>query len=159
MLTRSALFATVLVLAAACMGGVPGPGQTLAPGQTQQPGGQIPAGTDTCTLVTAAEMQAIWGVAMSSIKDDSGACTWTAVTGLPSVTTRFDPTDLPTAKAILGNDADVTVAGRPGVIGTLFGVLLYVQVGNVDLVIQTVLLEDNPDNRQKVIRTAEAALT
>jgi hypothetical protein len=88
--------------------------------------------------------------------DTDGACTWT---GSGNVSTRLEATDLATAKTLLGNAADVTVAGNPGVIGTLFGVIVYVQKGAVDLVVQTVLTEDNADIRAKVVATAEKALS
>lgn len=153
-LMHGAMLALVALLMAACFGGVPGPGQTLAPGQTQVPGGPVAPGANTCNLITPAEMSAIWGMSVTAVGDSEGTCTWSN-----GMNTRFEATDLGTARAILGNDAEVTVAGRPGVIGTLFGVILYVQVGNVDLVVQTVMTTDDPATRQKVISTAEAMLT
>jgi hypothetical protein len=163
MLKRMTLITLLVLVAGACSGAPVGvtqqPGTTQQPGST--PGATLPPGgtANTCTLVTADEMSAIWGVAMTSVSDDAGACTWTAATGLPSVSTRFEATDLATAKQLLGADADVTVAGRPGVIGTLFGVILYVQAGATAFVVQTVLTEDTPENRQKVIQVAERAFS
>lgn len=104
-------------------------------------------------------MAAIWGVEMAAVPDTDNDCTWSASTGLPSFSMRFEPSDLPTARDLLGNDADVNVAGNPGVIGNLFGVALYVQRGSYDLVVQTVQLDDTPDNRAMVIQTAEKALS
>jgi Protein of unknown function (DUF3558) len=173
--TRAALLVLVAVVITGCAGAAPGatqqtgatqqPGATLAPGATQAPG-STPAGTggvpntSTCNLVTTAEMSTIWGVQMSAVPDSKdNTCTWAAATGLPSLSIRFEQTDLTTAKAILTNEADVTVSGNPGVIGAFMGVILYVQRGSVDLVVQTVLTEDTPDNRAKVVATAEKALS
>lgn len=155
--THAAFLALTAVMSGACAGAAGPVGQTQQPGTSQATGGR-PSGS-TCNLVTAAEMSNIWGVHMAAAPDRENDCTWTASTGLPSMEMRWDPTDLPTAQASLANDTGVTVAGRPGVIGNLLGVALYVQRGSYDLVVQTVQLEDTPDNRQKVIATAEKALS
>jgi Protein of unknown function (DUF3558) len=163
--TRAALLTLVAIVVAGCAGAVPG-GPTQAPGVTQAPG-STPAGTgglpttSTCNLVTTAELSAIWAVEMAAVPDSTdNSCTWTAATGLPAVTIRFEQTDLATARILLGKSAaDITVSGNPGVIGAFMGVILYVQRGSVDLVVQTVLTEDTPDNRAKVVATAEKALS
>lgn len=162
--TRAALLVLVAVVITGCAGAAPGgptqqPGVTQAPGSTPAGTGGVPS-TSTCNLVTTAEMSAIWGVEMSAVPDTTdNTCTWAASTGLPSLSIRFEETDLSTARTILTDDADVTVAGNPGVIGAFMGVILYVQHGSVDLVVQTVLTDDNPDSRAKVIATAEKALS
>ncbi len=163
---RAGLLVLIAIVAAACGGAVPGgatqqPGSTQAPGVTAAPGstpagnGGVP-GTSTCGLITPAELAAIWGGTWTAMPDTDGACTWT---GNGNVSTRLEATDLTTAKALLGSAADVTVAGNPGVIGTLFGVIVYVQKGAVDLVVQTVLTQDTPEIRGKVVATAEKMLS
>ena len=155
--TRSALLVLAAVIAGGCAGAAGPVGQTQNPATTEVTDAR-PSGS-TCNLVMAAEMSSIWGVQMAAVPDTDNGCTWAASTGLPSMDMRWDPTDLVTARSLLGNDADVNVAGSSGVIGNLLGVALYVNRGSFDLVIQTVLLEDTPENRQKVVATAEHALS
>jgi len=104
-------------------------------------------------------MSAIWGIQMRAAPDPDNECTWSASTGLPSFSTRFEPSNLATARSLLANDADIEVSGNAGVIGNLFGLAVYVQHGPFDFVVQTVELADTPDNRAKVIATAEKALS
>lgn len=155
-LTRAA--PTLLIaLVAACAGAASLP-QTPPTGRSSQPV-DTPSGS-TCNLVTAREMSEIWGVEMTAVPGTDNDCEWTASTGLPSFSMRFEPTDLDTARALMGNDADVDIAGHPAVIGNLPGGLtVYTQVGSVDLVVQTVTLEDTPANRELVIATARKAIT
>jgi hypothetical protein len=140
-----------VVLISACTG---------APSGSSGPGGPGSTPVGTCGLVTATEMSDIFGKQMSLTDTNNNTCTYTAVGGLPSVVVRFEDTDLSKAKSLLGDDAqEVTVSGNPGVIGSLFGVILYVRHNSRDLVIQSVLLDDSQPNRQKVIAVATKALT
>jgi hypothetical protein len=144
------LLLPAVLLLVACGGGAPratptgGAPTAGGPGGTPGQGGTV----DPCTLVTAAELTTIMGEEMTQQPtEETGTCTFTAAGGIPSINVRFESGDLSVPRTILEQHADVTVAGQPAVIGSLMGVIVYVQHGSQMLVIQSVLTEDTPEVR------------
>lgn len=70
---------------------------------------------------------------------------------------RTEQGDLATAKLILGESQDITIGQYPAVIGSFMGILLYIQRGGDQLVLQAVLIENNEENRAKVIQAGTLA--
>lgn len=167
-MTRLLVVASVLIVAAACGGGAaptatPAGGGTGTPpaqptgqptGQPTQPGGAA----DPCSLITAAELSQITGEEMEQqAEEEPGQCTFSGP-GMAGLNLRFEDSDLSTARMVLGDTAaDATVAGQPAVIGSLMGVIAYVEHGSQLFVVQSVLTEDTPEMRQTVLDIAEAA--
>lgn len=165
---RQAFLAGIALSIVACSGGAAPAGSRTQPpaGATAAPGAPTPAGATggggaaLCSLVTVEEMGQIFGETFTVTDSSDNSCTYTSTTSLTNASLRFEDTGLDTAHTLLGSTAaDVTVAGNPGVIGNLMGVILYVRHGNQDLVVQTVLLNDTPDNRNKVVAVATKALS
>lgn len=146
------LAAIPIVLVGAC---------SSTPSTPTEPGASGPSGTPVvyCGLVTVAELTSIFGQQMRPNDTGNRTCTWTATGGLPSINLRFQPDDLGKARSQLENPANVTVSGKSGVIGALSGLILYVQHGSEDLVIQSVLLNDSIGNRSKLVAVAQKALS
>jgi hypothetical protein len=155
------------LLLVACSG--PGPGFTVPPitsippivlpsGLPTIPPGVLPTsnpGTGSCALITPAEMGAILGGTVTAVGDEGG-CTYTGA-GTLGINVRTEQGDLATAKLLLDNPQDVTIGQYPAVIGSFVGVILYIQRGGTNLVIQGVLMTDDEAGRAKIIQIGTTA--
>jgi hypothetical protein len=150
------------------------PGQTIPPinipsfNLPSLPPFEIPSGIDIpsigapnpggglCRLLSAEEVSTAFGVPGMTVTETSdSSCTFSS--GLTNLTMRTETGDLATAKMILGEAQDITIGQYPAVIGSFMGILLYIQKGGDQLVLQAVLIENNEENRAKVIQAGTLA--
>jgi hypothetical protein len=109
-----------------------------------------------CTLVTADEMAAVFGGAVTMTADESGSCQITPPNEFIPITLRRGVNEsLDVARQILDDEVELTVGGNPAVYGNFVGDILYVDKGGQVLVIQAALQEGVQD---KLVGIAEAAL-
>jgi hypothetical protein len=131
------------------------------PGPDPTPGGVT---GDVCALISAEEMSEIMGVTMllqPIDAEETGTCTFAAQgMGIPAVTLRFEGGDLTVPRMLFGESAqDVTIGGRPAVMGMLFGIIAYIQLDSQQMfVVQSVLTEDTPQVRQQVQSIGETVI-
>ena len=113
-------------------------------------------GGGLCRLMTADEVSTAFGVPGMTVTETSDtSCTYTS--GLTALSMRTEQGDLATAKMILSEARDITVGQYPAVVGGFMGVLLYIQRGGDQLVLQAVLIENSAENQAKVISAGTIA--
>lgn len=164
MIVRIALAILSIVLPAAC--GV----ATQPATPTPTPTVGVVVATDPCSLITVAELTAIFGTAVEQTENRPRFCNW-ADSGddLAWLTIGFEDGygTVSDARQFLDNPTDINVGGVPAVIGldTLAGagydaVVLYAYRGSTRLLVSVpdYHARDTPELRQQIIKVAETAV-
>lgn len=111
-----------------------------------------------CRLLSTAEVAAALGggatVTVTGTTDTS--CTYLS-NSFTGINVRTENGDLQTARILLSDIKDITVAGNPAIIGGFMGILLYIQRGGEQLVVQGVLMTNDEANQQKIIQIGTTA--
>ena len=111
-----------------------------------------------CRLVSTAEMAAaIGGGATITVTETTDTtCTYLA-SPMTIISVRTESGDLSTAGILLSEPKSITVAGNPALIGSFMGILLYINKGGQNLVVQAALMENSEANQQKIIAIGTTA--
>jgi len=76
---------------------------------------------------------------------------------LSNINLRAEQGDVATARILLSEPKDITIGAYPAVIGGFMGVLLYIQRGGDQLVVQGVLVTNDEATQAKIIQIGTTA--
>ena len=156
-----------VLVALAMLGAVTAGCSQIATGPTPQPT------FSACNLLTADEIKSTWGTDMTAEVGTANDCTLTSPTGDLVVYLHPDVIRLETARQVLTDPVDVTVAGRPSLLatsgqplpegGSVRGLSLYVDLADDEPFSQTWVINtsvaDTPDAREKLLAAGEKSVT
>lgn len=134
---------------------------TFPPGviPTPAPGSSVDTTTGMCRLLSAAEVGAVMGAAVTITEGTSDSCTYTAAQTFATINVRTETGDLTAARFLMGDTAkEITIGQYPGLSGTFMGSpLVYAQRGNDQLVLQGILVGSDEASVAKVVQLATTA--
>lgn len=114
------------------------------------------ANAGLCTLISPAEVGAAIGGTATVSETSATSCTYTTTT-FSAINIRTETGDIQTAKILLTDAKDITIGSYPAVIGGFMGVLLYIQRGSEQLVIQGVLMTNDAATQAQIIQIGTTA--
>jgi hypothetical protein len=115
------------------------------------------ANSGLCTLISPAEVGAALGTPVTVTETKADSCTYTSGTLTANIVIHTETGDLQTAKILLSEAKDITIGQYPAVIGGFMGVLLYIQRGGEQLVVQAVLMNNDAATQAQIINIGTIA--